>query len=103
MIGSRREDISFAEMLIKVEEAKVYIRGQGTITKGTKTEHRYRKTPSQRLVDRYRAIWKKQQMHRKDLPDEYQDNNLILAKIDGNCYSPRKLQLKYRNVVKRAA
>jgi len=97
MLGSRWEDISFAEMLIKVEEAKVYIRGQGTITKGPKTEHRYRKIPmSEELADRYRSIWKKQQMHRKDLPEEYQDNNLVLAKVDGTCYSPRRVQAKIK-------
>lgn len=95
MLGSRWEDISFSEMIIKVEEVRVQKVGQGVIAKGPKTENRYREIPmSEELADRYRSIWRKQQDHRKDLGDEYQENNLVLAKVDGSCYSPRRVQAK---------
>ena len=89
MLGSRWEDISFNDMTIRVEEVKVTKRGNGTITKGPKSENRYRLIPmSEELADRYRSIWRKQQESKQELGNTYQDNNLIMAKLDGSCYSP---------------
>ena len=100
MLGSRWEDINFNEMTVKVEEARVYKRGEGTITKGPKSDSRFRKIPmAEELADRYRAIWKKQQDIKMDMGKEkYKDNNLILPKGNGESYSPGGVQGKIRKV-----
>lgn len=98
MLGSRWEDVNFTEMTVKVEEARVYKRGEGTITKGPKSDSRYRKIPmSPKLANRYRAIWKKQQEFKMELGKEkYEDNNLIMCQKDGKVYSPGGAQRKIR-------
>src|SRR5690554_1328013 len=79
MLGSRWEDISFSDMTVQVAEVRVRKKGKGTITKGPKTENRYRKIPmSEELADRYRMVWRKQQKDRKTMKEagnEYCDHN----------------------------
>ena len=102
MLGSRWEDINFTKKTVQVEEAKVYVNGRGIVTKGPKSENRYRTIPmSDELAERYRAIWRKQQKIKEVLIDGYTDNNLIIPKKDGNCYTPRSVQWKIEQARKK--
>lgn len=95
MLGSRWEDVSFNDMTVRVEEVRVPKKGKGSITKGPKSENRYRLIPvSEELADKYRSVWRKQQEYKRELGDTYVDNNLVMAKPDGTCYNPDSVQHK---------